>query len=196
MGENMEDSTVEDSTIEGYPQSDVMSVVCGRSPSPPPPSPDTWTCGASDRSASPPRTTSIVGQKKGPRRKLSESLREEVIPEKRQPQDTTSMGDNDSEPAYYVKSKRRRNADKNDLASVLEGRTDMLKELTSSVSTMAKSATVSSDSTKTKVDTNDLWCQILAEKLRMMDRKTAERFKLFVDTNALDAMEGDWYPTR
>ena len=61
---------------------------------------------------------------------------------------------------------------------------------------MAKSATVSSDSTKTKVDTNDLWCQILAEKLRMMDRKTAERFKLFVDTNALDAMEGDWYPTR
>lgn len=45
-------------------------------------------------------------------------------------------------------------------------------------------------------DTHEIWAKLLAGKVREMEAKTRERFKLYVDTLAIDAIDGAWRPTK
>ena len=79
----------------------------------------------------------------------------------------------DASVTSFPRTKKRKNAESSDSSRLLQ-------ELTTSVSSLARSAC-----DKKKVvedDRHSLWSRLLTGKLHQMEAKTAERFKLHVDT--------------
>lgn len=83
---------------------------------------------------------------------------------------------------------------KSDIENALGGHSVLLKELVAAVSNLAKYTAPKPPSGEESTD--NIWTRLLSMKIKKMDPKIAERFKIHVDTLALEAIEGDWPPKK
>ena len=117
------------------------------------------------------REFSMPEIRKTTKRKLGEEFESEI-----DTLDSASVLDDDDSRSHASKEIGKRKSEAS------EGER-LLKDLTSSVSSLAENASHM---------THFLWAKLLAEKLKQMEQKKAERFKIYVNTIALDAIDGDW----
>lgn len=100
-------------------------------------------------------------------------------------------------PAYYIRSRKRRNdraKNKTELAEILEGHGRMFQGLTASMTQIAERF-AGPQAAAAHPDPIDLWSQMLADKVRTtMNGHVGTRFQIHVDKLALSAAEDGWIP--
>lgn len=110
--------------------------------------------------------------------------------------EVTGNKENSENPAFYVKSAKRGSGAKNkndQMMSMMDNRTDMMKDFTSSFATLVKKKNENQDPVKS-VDNIDYWCKILGNRVRDLEANIRGRFMHHVDGLVLDAKDGIWAP--